>query len=127
LCSDAGSGAEEIDEVEEILLAELEESDAVDAGGTEVEAFAIADDAAENCAGICARDCVGEPATERRVGCVDDAVVARQAQSGEKFVRVGRNFAVGKTEGDGVVERFEGVGECDDVGDCGAAEQHFVR
>jgi len=41
------------------------------------------------------------------VRCVDDAIVERELQVGEKLVSFGRNFAERKTAGDGVVERLE--------------------
>ena len=99
-------GAKQIDEIEEILLAELKQRDAVNAGRTEVEAFAVADDAAKASAGIRARDRGGEPAAERGVRRVDDAIVKRESQIGEKFVSFGGDFAERKTARDGVVQRL---------------------
>ncbi len=121
------NGAKEIDEIEKILLAELKQRDAVNTGVAEVETFAVADDAAVASAGIRARDGAGEPAAERSVRRVDDAVVKRELQIGEQVARFAGNFAVGESAGDCVVERFERIGNRDDVGDCGKAEERFVR
>ena len=127
LWRNAGNRADEIDEIEKILLAELKHRDAMDTRRAEVEAFATADDAAAASAGICTRNFAGKPATEGRVRSLDDAIVARELQAGEKFPGLGGNFAVRESAGNGVVKRLERVGNREDVGDCRTAEQRGVR
>lgn len=99
------AASQQIDQVEPVLLAKLQQRNSIGVRFTLVKTLAFAVD----CAAFArvARNLSGQPAAERRVRCVDHAIVVRQIETREHTLRFVRNGSVPEASRNLVVERLQ--------------------